>query len=357
MQENNNIQTACSDRSHIDNCSEHARIGNTDDTKKHMPNPQKPQCIIGQPSEKHYLQDTINAIQGIGQTKTAPCAPTGFAKLDKALGGGLYEGLSVIGAISSIGKTSFTMQAACQIALSGIGVIIFSLEEPRRSLMLKNISRETALCAAQKGVPAKNVARTARELADGSRYAGYSNIEREVIECAAESFGKYADNIRVYEAGKAGQEIGVRQIRNAVSEHISNIGSPPVVIVDFLQILAPNDKRSSDKQNTDRAVMELRGIGREFRAQVIAISSLNRQSYRDPVTMESFKESGAIEYISDVLIGMQLKGASRKDFDPTAEKAKNPRSVELVILKNREGEVGGVVPFAHYPAYSYFKEL
>ena len=41
-----------------------------------------------------------------------PCQPTGFSLLDKKLDGGLYEGLYVIGAVSSLGKTTFTLQLA-----------------------------------------------------------------------------------------------------------------------------------------------------------------------------------------------------------------------------------------------------
>ncbi|MCL1914333.1 MAG: hypothetical protein FWG10_10790 [Eubacteriaceae bacterium] len=46
--------------------------------------------------------------------------------------------------------------------------------------------------------------------------------------------------------------------------------------------------------------------------------------------MEGFKESGAIEYSSDVLIGLQLEGAGVKSFDVNEEKKRNPRRIELV---------------------------
>ena len=70
--------------------------------------------------------------------------------------------------------------------------------------------------------------------------------------------------------------------------------------------------------------------------------------------MEAFKESGAVEYSSDTLIGLQLKGAGKKDFDPTEEKRKDPRQIELVILKNRQGKVGDKILFEYYPMFNYF---
>ena len=89
---------------------------------------------------------------------------------------------------------------------------------------------------------------------------------------------------------------------------------------------------------------------------VAAISSFNRQGYKEAVTMESFKESGAIEYSSDVLIGLQAKGAGKKDFDVNAAKRKDPREIELVILKNRNGRTGDTIAYEYYPLFNYFKE-
>jgi len=75
------------------------------------------------------------------------------------------------------------------------------------------------------------------------------------------------------------------------------------------------------------------------------------------VTMEAFKESGAIEYSSDVLIGLQLKGAGSQNFDANEAKKKNPREIELVVLKNRNGATGKKVEYEYYPLFNYFKEV
>jgi replicative DNA helicase len=72
--------------------------------------------------------------------------------------------------------------------------------------------------------------------------------------------------------------------------------------------------------------------------------------------MQSFKESGAIEYSSDVLIGLQLEGAGNDSFDATAAKRKNPRDIELVVLKNRNGRVGDKIKYQYYPMFNFFHE-
>ena len=73
--------------------------------------------------------------------------------------------------------------------------------------------------------------------------------------------------------------------------------------------------------------------------------------------MQAFKESGAIEYSTDVLIGLQLMGVGDKNFDVDAAKTKNPREVEAVILKNRNGRTGGKIRYDFYAMFNYFEEV
>lgn len=87
--------------------------------------------------------------------------------------------------------------------------------------------------------------------------------------------------------------------------------------------MKPSDPRATDKQNTDRAVVELKRISRDFDIPVFAVSSFNRENYRNAVSMEAFKESGAVEYSSDVLFGLQLAGAGEQGFDVNAAKARS----------------------------------
>lgn len=75
--------------------------------------------------------------------------------------------------------------------------------------------------------------------------------------------------------------------------------------------------------------------------------------------MEAFKESGAIEYSSDVLFALQFKGAGagKGKFDVKAARDKNPREIELYILKNRNGRTPqNPINFAYYPVFNYFRE-
>jgi replicative DNA helicase len=296
-----------------------------------------------------HLQQFIN---GITESVNTEALPTGFETLDKTLDGGLYEGLYAIGAISSLGKTSLILQIADQTAQAGHDVLIFSLEMARAELMSKSISRHTLMIALERGLDRFN-AKTSRGITDGKRYLNYSRTEIELINAAMEAYGAYAERIYIQEGIG---DIGADQIRETVEKHIRYTGRKPLVIVDYLQILAPYSERATDKQNTDKAVLELKRISRDYKLPVIAISSFNRQGYKEAVTFESLKESGAIEYSCDVVIGLQLNGAGSKGFDPTEEKRRDPRQVELVILKNRQCKVGDKILFHYWPMFNYFED-
>lgn len=300
-------------------------------------------------STANYLQSFVN---GIADSVDTPYIPTGFKKLDSVLDGGLYEGLYIVGAISSLGKTTIITQIADQIAQAGTDVLIFSLEMARAEIMAKSISRHTLQSVLATGGDIRN-AKTARGITTGKRYIDYSQTERDLINSSILEYSKYAQNIYISEGVG---DIGAEQIRETVQKHILFTGKTPVVIIDYLQILAPYSERATDKQNTDKAVMELKRISRDYKTPVIGISSFNRANYKEAVTMEAFKESGAIEYSSDILIGLQLKGAGKKDFDANEAKRKDPREIELVILKNRNGRTGDSLSFNFYPLFNYFEE-
>lgn len=63
--------------------------------------------------------------------------PTGYERLDKRLDGGLYSGLYVMGALSSLGKTTLALQIADSIAKAGTDVFFYSLEMAAEEITAK----------------------------------------------------------------------------------------------------------------------------------------------------------------------------------------------------------------------------
>lgn len=304
---------------------------------------------------------------GIKESANTPPQTTGFIELDKALDGGLYEGLYIIGAITSLGKTALALQIADQIAQSGRDVLIFSLEMARTELMSRSISRHTYKEAIERYGDTKN-AKTSRGITDGARRKNYSQAEIEIIDRAVDAYKQYAQHIYIHEGIG---DIGVAKVREEIEKHIRITGSKPVVLIDYVQILAPADPRATDKQNIDKAVLELKRITRDYKLSVIGISSFNRDNYTAPVNLASFKESGAIEYSSDVLIGLQYEGMDYQEGETEKNRDKRIRtlinnavkdgkngksqSIQVKVLKNRNGSKGDAM-LDFYPMFNCFEE-
>ena len=310
-------------------------------------------------------------LQDVAESRYNRPVSTGFQQFDKLIDGGLYSGLYVLGAISSLGKTTFCLQIADQIAASGQDVMIFSLEMGAYELIAKSISRNSVILAMEETHGRRDYAVTTRGVMDGSRYDGYSEKQKRRIAEATRRYKDYAENLIIHAAiGK----ISVSDIEKAVTLHRNITGAYPVVIIDYLQILKPESDRQTDKQATDSNITALKQLARNM--PVIAISSMNRESYKTgskgaanggKVSVTDLKESGGIDYGADVIIGLQFsdageietdeKGKKISAYDERAAKKEDPRRITAVILKNRNGAVYGETDFKYIPMFNYFTEV
>ncbi|MCA6085310.1 DnaB-like helicase C-terminal domain-containing protein, partial [Candidatus Endomicrobiellum agilis] len=289
---------------------------------------------------------------------------TGFKNFDEILGGGLRDGrLYALGAISSLGKTTFALNIADNVAKAGRDVLIFSLEMSRMEWHMKSLSRETYRIANEKGLSAKEHAVPAMNLLTGKRKL--SEEQSDMLKTATEQYTKTTSE-RIY-ISEGIDNVGYKEIRDTIKKFMRvNTNSRPLVIIDYLQLMSsPNpNSRLLDKQIVDKNVLELKRVTRDFNLPIIVISSFNRDNYTTSASFQAFKESGAIEYSADVVIALELdvdvpKGnKDRKDTEEAINEAKNknPREVKLVILKNRFYKAWTTTSFNYYPAFDYFKE-
>ena len=279
---------------------------------------------------------------------------TGFAILDETAKG-LYAGLYVVGAISSLGKTTFCTQLADQLAAAGEEVLFFSLEQSRLEIVSKSIARRTAQADIKTAVDSLSIRR------------GY--LPRHVLTAAKEYKEDVSDRLSIIEGNF---NCNISFIGDYVRRYIQKTGKKPVVFVDYLQILQPEKdekgRTQSTKETVDTTVTELKRLSRENGLTIFVISSLNRTNYLAPIDFESFKESGGIEYTADVVWGLQLQCMNGDVFEnsekKTIEKRKivkeqkkaNPRKIELVCLKNRYGISSYSCYFDYYPKFDLFVE-
>ena len=270
---------------------------------------------------------------------------TGYSNLDEKMS--LYPGLYVLGAVSSLGKTTFVGQLADQLSEAGDRVLYFALEQSEFELVSKGISRMTARQDMETAV-------SAMQIRDG--------ISTEAVKRAMEEYRSIACNEAIIECGF---DTTIETITETVLEYISETGNRPIVIVDYLQIIRPMDSRMSTKDSVDGHIRAFKKLQVENDLVVILISSLKRQNYLTPVDFESFKESGGIEYTADVIWGLQLsvmnndifdkeKGLKAKREAVREAKNENPRKIELVCLKNRYGISSYHCEFLYYARYDLF---
>ena len=273
---------------------------------------------------------------------------TGFKELDKKING-VYPGLYVLGAISSLGKTTYIHQLADQMASKGEKIIFFSLEQSKFELVAKGVSRQTFLI-------------NPREAKTSLAIMQNTDIADITIE-AVRNYQEIAGNTIIVEGNF---DMNVKTIRNYVESYIKTTGNRPIVILDYLQILKPINDRLTEKQQVDFNVSELKRISRDNDIPIFIICSFNRENYSTTVDFTSFKESGAIEYGADVVMGLQLKimedlgekesVKSKREKINTA-KAQTPREVNLIGLKNRNGKSYFKCSYRYYPAFNYFEEI
>ena len=315
---------------------------------KHLSEEQKKQLYLNNSTEKQLE----SFLEGIKDESLVKPIPTGFKLLDETLNGGIKQGLYAIGAISSLGKTTLVHQIADNLALDGHDVLFFSLEMDRFQMLSKSLSRLSYQIAEEEGRNTDKFALCHSDIVQAYKLKGK---QVEMLDKAVETYkANYARNIRYEYGAKSGEEIA-----RIVDNHIKYTEKKPIVIVDFLQYV--KGTKQDARMATNENVAILKDLVVKHGIPVILISSFNRSSYKTQASMESFKESGEIEYISDVLIGLQLKGCQGEanDIQNKIDKAKAEpvRSVELKLLKQRDGIATKTIDFKYNPRFNYFKEI
>lgn len=344
--------------------------------------------------QKTALEELVSHIDAAQQGYLNMWA-TGFTELDRKLDGGFLGGnLIVLGAISSLGKTTFALQIADQIAAQKKDVLIFSLEMSKNELNAKSISRNTFKLT-DAGVDRKGE----RKKTDRQKYRlTMSDILRGRVGGIAFGQGTDEKGKLFYEALAETQklndhlfiirdnDVDLDKITAYIDAHIEAGRQRPFVIIDYLQIIkAREEARTTDKRLlTDDDVNRLKDLAVKRDIPILLISSFNRNSYLEPVSMGSFKESGTIEYSSDTLIALQYSGmqyqkhwytnnngTKKKVYESKIEHDTRVRQlaekmdedgaagaflpIDVVLLKNR-GISKGKLLFEFCPKYNVFYE-
>lgn len=269
---------------------------------------------------------------------------TGFTHLNN-LANGLPEGLFVIGAAPSVGKTTWAKQVADQIVEKNPKAVclFISLEQSREELRVKTLSRLSL-------IENRDILRGRLD----TKSDGWKRVKSASDKFLKSTAGRYF----ILEGDKTTTPDLIRlaglQVRRATNAEAL------LIVVDYLQIVPTVEDFKDPRNRVDAVVSDLRRIARELGASIMAISSLSRRSY-EVSDISAFKESGGVEY------GADLGAIMIPRKNPLAEKVEEGMAsihgvnlkwigVDLAFVKNRNGE-RGKIQFNFFPQISRFDEV
>jgi replicative DNA helicase len=244
---------------------------------------------------------------------------TGFKNINEHLGGFHNSDLMVLAARPGCGKTSLALELLKRVALSGKGVLMFSLEMGREQLIKKIISSLS-------GLPLRELHMNtlAGDNQSPEKMQKYVNAVARAVELP----------IWVDDSGGLNIiELRTKARRLKARHNIS------LIIVDYLQLLSST---SSSQGNRTQEIGEIsRGLkilAKELNVPIIALSQLSRavESRDDKKPMLSdLRESGSIEQDADIVMFIHRE-------ELYAPNTKKKGQAKLIIAKHRNGATGEV---------------
>lgn len=292
-----------------------------------------------------------------------PRISTGLHELDVMLKGGIFPELYLLCAESGTGKSAFTQCLAESVAKAGHDVIYFALEMGRREIYARGVSRLMYEENKDDAVPFSDML-----FFNYSDLTGvFSKVPVSRYRAAAEKYEHiYGSHLYVVENTAAG--LTAKQIYQIVMEMVeAEIVHEPLIIIDYLQYITadPDDRAQIDrKTKTDVSIKMMKALSIKHGLPVWCISSVNRISYGERVTLASAKESGDLEFTAGVCLGLNndlnMLTAKKKDEARfmqvmEEERKKQPRMVSVDMLKFRNAPNSERVCLEYHSAFNAFE--
>lgn len=262
---------------------------------------------------KDVITQTYERLDSLkdGPTEEALGIKTGFSKLDDYVVGFSKGDLIVVGARPGIGKTSFCLNLATNIAKrTKKAVCIFSLEMSCEQLVSRVISSEAM-------VDSKKMRMGTLDSSDWEKIA-YATSELSETDI-------YIDDTT---------GIGLTAIK-AKLRRVKNLG---LVVIDYLQLMQSETKRKDGNRANELADITrgLKILAKELNVPVLVCAQLNRAADKEHKTpiLSDLSDSSSTEKDADMIIFL-----SRDYYGDDPEKA---NLVDVIVAKNRHGSMGKV---------------
>ena len=225
---------------------------------------------------------TFNELEKLHNQTALPGIETGFYDLDAMTGGLQRADLIIIAGRPSMGKTAFGLGLVAHIAKNfNLPVAIFSLEMSKEQLSMRLLASEAEI--------ESNRLRSGRFVQDD-----YSTISTAIGTLS---------NLPIYIDDSA--NVTVMQVRSQVRRLLAEKkGDFGLVLIDYLQLMEGAEK-DNRVQELSKMTRSLKGLAREIKAPVIALSQLSRgveaRNNKRPM-MSDLRESGSIEQDADLIM-------------------------------------------------------
>lgn len=264
---------------------------------------------------KDVIKDSFQMIEQLYDKKEAVTGvPSGFKELDEITTGLQKSDLIIIGGRPSMGKTAFSLNIAQHVGVNlKEPVAIFSLEMSKEQLAFRMLCSEAM-------VDSNNIRK------------GF--IRKDDWHKLTSAAGKLAESPIFIDDSSA---ISVLEMR-AKARRLKVEHGLSLIIVDYLQLMRGRGNAERREQEISEISRSLKGLAKELRVPVIALSQLNRgvetRTGNKKPTLADLRESGAIEQDADVIIFLYRDEVYNKDSNDNKGKA------EIIISKQRNGPTG-----------------
>ncbi|CAB4772729.1 unannotated protein [freshwater metagenome] len=263
------------------------------------------------------VSETIEQLSNMyeGPEGAVTGSPTGYTDLDELLLGFQNSTLLIVAARPGMGKTSFALGAAANVAIvTKRPVIFFSME-------MGTVELTKRLLASEARVEARKLQTGRLNDADWTR-----------LNTAMSHLGEsplYIDD---------NPHCTVMEMRAKARRIKARHGDLGLIVVDYLQLMSTPGRPESRQVEVADLSRGLKILARELDCPVVALAQLNRQlEYRQDKRpmLADLRESGSIEQDADVVMFIYRDESYNTETDQRG-------TAEIIVAKHRNGPTGNV---------------
>ena len=269
--------------------------------------------------------DHLQRLSGEDRSETLGI-PSGFTQLDNLITGLNRSDLILLAARPAMGKTSFALNIATNVAKKNKTVAVFSLEMSKEQLVQRVLSAE------------------ARVQSQLLRSGNLGTDDWTRLAEAAEILSR----VPLYIDDSTGITVAEMKAR---LRRVKDLG---LVVIDYLQLMSSGRRIDNRVQEVSEITRGLKILAKDLNVPVITLSQLSRGpemrglDARRPV-LSDLRESGSIEQDADLVLFLYRDEYYNKETE-------DQNIAECIVAKNRHGETD-TVKMAWDGHYTLFSNL